>query len=72
VVPAVFENKAPTIAGSVVTEAQHLALTTARQAAVTMRTTDRSENIRLNALVGTLNAKVASLEAYIIANMPPP
>ncbi len=72
VVPTVVENKAPTIAGSVVTEAQHVALEIAREAAIEIRTTDRSENIRLNTLVGSLNATIAELEAYIIANMPPP
>lgn len=68
----VAENRAPALSGSVVTQAQHALMEAARLSAVETSTTDRAENIRLNALVASLEDKIASLEAYLIANPPTP
>lgn len=52
----------------VVTESEHEALETARQAAITNRTTDRAKVLSLQDQVAQLQAKLATLQTIIIDN----
>lgn len=66
VLPTVLVHSAP--ATGVVTEDQHQLLETARNAAVTNRTTDRAKVLELQNQNDALHTKVALLEQILIAN----
>ncbi len=66
VVGQVNEHVLPSL--DVVTRSQHTTLETGRQAAITNRKTDRARVIELEAIRTELLAKIATLEAIVIAN----
>lgn len=66
IIPTVLVHAAP--ATGVVTSDQHLALETARLAAVTNRTTDRAKLIELQNANDALHVKIALLEQFLMDN----
>lgn len=68
--PEVNTHTLPT--DTIVTPAQHEALETARQAAITIRKTDRARVLELQAQLQETQNKLAGLEDYILSQTPPP
>lgn len=68
--PTVNTHTLPT--DTMVTPLQHEALEAARQAAITIRKTDRAKVIELQQQLAATQAKLAGLEDYILSINPPP
>lgn len=67
ITPQVLQHTFPL--DTVVTQAQHDALETARQAAVATRKTDRARVLELQAQLQATQEKLAGLEAYVLEHM---